>query len=43
MLANVKGVWSVIVRSDLDRKPYALANVFDKLVPRPVITLPDAI
>ncbi len=41
MLANVKSVWSVIVRCDLDGKLYAIANVLNKAVSCPVIALPD--
>src|SRR5207244_6984216 len=40
MLANMKSVWSVIVRCDLDGKPYAIANVLNKRVSRPPITFP---
>jgi len=43
MLANVKSVWPVVVRCDLDGKLYALANVLDKRVSRPVIALPDLV
>ena len=41
MLANVKSVWSVIVRCDLDGKPHAVANVRNERVSSPPIALPD--
>ncbi len=41
MLANVKSVWSVIVRCDLDGKFYAIANVLNERVTSPVIAFPN--
>src|SRR5438552_11599937 len=42
MLPDVKSVWPVIVGCDLDRQPHTVANIFDKLVSRPVISLSNA-
>ncbi|PYJ69158.1 MAG: hypothetical protein DME75_11605 [Verrucomicrobia bacterium] len=41
MLANVKSVWPVIIRGDLDGKLYAVANVLNETVSRPPIALTD--
>src|SRR5205823_5054468 len=43
MLANVESVWPVVVRCDLNRKPYPLANVLNKRVSSPVIALSNLV
>ena len=43
MLANVKSVWPVFVRRDLDGKLYAVANVRNEAVSRPPIALSNAV
>ncbi len=43
MLANVKSVWPVIVGCDLNRKPHAIANILNKRVARPAITLSNLV
>ena len=42
MLPDMKSVWPVIIRCDLDRKPYAITNILYKLVSGPPIALSDA-
>src|SRR5712692_3240512 len=41
MSANEKGIRAEIVGCDLHRAANAIANVFDEIVSRPVIPLPD--
>ena len=43
MLANVKSVWSVIIRGDLDGQSYTIANVLNKRVAGPPIALANLV
>jgi hypothetical protein len=43
MLADLKSVWPVIVRRDLDWKSYAVANVRNKAVSGPPVALSDLV
>ena len=43
MLPDVKSVWSVIVRCDLNGQPDAIANVLYERVSSPVIALSNLV